>query len=114
MSIRIKSKSLAMAISSVLAFGSSTMFATNGYYTLGYSAKDKGSAGTGVARGSDALSMATNPASMLNVGERSDFGLNLFSPIREYSVSGSPAIPGGFTPVIGNIPSCSMPGMAPC
>jgi long-chain fatty acid transport protein len=88
--------------------------ATNGYYTLGYSAKDKGSAGTSIARGKDALSMATNPATMLQVGDRFDLGLNLFLPVREYTVTGAPSLPDGFSPVIGNIPSCAAPGVEPC
>jgi long-chain fatty acid transport protein len=89
-------------------------YATNGYYTLGYSAKDKGTAGTSIARGRDALSMATNPATMLQVGDRFDLGLNLFMPAREYTVTGAPSLPDGFSPVIGNIPSCAEPGSAPC
>ena len=98
----------------ISAFVSSTANATNGYYTLGYSAKDKGTAGAGIARASDALSMATNPATMLQVGTRLDLGLNLFMPDREYTVSGAPSLPDGFSPIIGNIPSCNAPGQSAC
>lgn len=58
--------------------------------------------------------MATNPATMLQVGDRFDLGLNLFLPMREYTVTGAPSLPDGFSPVIGNIPSCAEPGLAPC
>lgn len=104
-------KAASFCFLSVLTFQAN---ATNGYYTLGYSAKDKGTAGTSIARGRDALSMATNPATMLQIGDRLDIGLNLFLPMREYTVSGAPSLPDGFSPVIGNIPSCAAPGVAPC
>jgi long-chain fatty acid transport protein len=104
---------LAFAVASLIMI-TTNVGATNGYYTLGYSAKDKGTAGASIARATDALSMATNPASILHVGDRFDLGLNLFMPVREYEVSGAPSLPEGFSPVIGNIPSCSSPGMEPC
>jgi long-chain fatty acid transport protein len=64
--------------------------ATNGYFSHGYGATSKGLAGAGVAYSQDTLAPATNPAGMVNVGDRVDFGVALFSPRREYSVSGMP------------------------
>ncbi|MES0326704.1 MAG: outer membrane protein transport protein [Gammaproteobacteria bacterium] len=65
--------------------------ATNGYFAHGYSTKEKGLAGAGVAYSQDALAAATNPAGMAFVGERMDVGLALFSPSdRGFTVTGAP------------------------
>ncbi len=69
-------------------------FATNGYFSHGYGIKAKGMAGAGIAYSQDALAAATNPAGMVMVGDRIDFGAELFNPNRETTISGSP---GGFT-----------------
>lgn len=66
-------------------------FATNGYFAHGYSTKEKGLVGAGVALPQDALAAATNPAGMVMVGSRIDVGVSLFSPIREYSAEGGPS-----------------------
>jgi len=68
---------------------SSTVLATNGYFGHGYSTQEKGMAGAGVAYSQDALASATNPAGLVNVGNRFDIGIALFSPQREYQVNGS-------------------------
>jgi len=65
--------------------------ATNGYFSHGYSIKTKGMAGAGVAVPLDAMVTSTNPAGLTEVGNRLDLGLTLFSPRREYSVSGAPS-----------------------
>lgn len=88
-----KKYGLALAIAAAVAAPSA--FATTGYFSHGYSMKEKGLAGTGVAFPQDALAAATNPAGMVMVGNRMDIGLALFSPLREYDVSGGPAIPAG-------------------
>ncbi|WP_345544274.1 OmpP1/FadL family transporter, partial [Streptomyces chitinivorans] len=45
--------------------------------------------GAGTALSQDSIAAATNPAGMAFVGNRIDGGLELFSPRREYSVSGA-------------------------
>jgi long-chain fatty acid transport protein len=73
-------------------------FATNGYFSHGYSPKSKGMAGGGSALPQDAMVAADNPAGMVKVGERMELGLSLFSPSdRGYktgAIQGSP--PPGF------------------
>ena len=70
--------------------------ATNGYFAHGYSTKEKGLAGAGVAYSQDSLAAATNPAGMAFVGERMDLGVALFSPSdRGYTVTD----PDGFLPL---------------
>jgi long-chain fatty acid transport protein len=99
-----KKYGLALAVAAAVAAPSA--FATTGYFSHGYSMKEKGMAGTGVAYAQDALAAANNPAGMVMVGNRMDIGLALFSPIREYEVSGGPAIPAGV--------DCPNFGVGPC
>jgi len=74
-----------------------TVFATNGYFAHGYSVKNKALAGAGTALPLDSLAASTNPAGMVFVGKRIDFGLTFFNPNREYTVKGNPSgFPGTF------------------
>ena len=99
----VKRSLLAIAISGVVA--SPAVNATNGYFSHGFSTKEKGLAGAGTAYSQDAMAAATNPAGMAFVGERMDVGLALFSPSpRSYTVTGSPVAPGG-----GAIPGPTLP-----
>lgn len=68
--------------------------ATNGYFSHGYGMKSKGMAGVGVALPQDSLAAATNPAGMVMVGDRVDFGLDLFRPVRGASTTGYFVAPG--------------------
>jgi long-chain fatty acid transport protein len=71
--------------------------ATNGYFSHGYGTQYKGMAGAGVALPLSTLAPATNPAGMVFLGKRIDVGVALFSPNRQYSVSGAPSgFPGTF------------------
>ena len=84
---------LAIAVSGILV--SPAVNATNGYFSHGFSTKEKGLAGAGTAYSQDSMAAATNPAGMAFVGERMDIGLQLFSPSpRGYTVTGTPVAPG--------------------
>jgi len=85
MSSGIKKSLIAFSISSALFAPSA--FATNGYFSHGYSTAEKGLAGAGAAYSHDALASATNPAGLVKVGERLDVGAALFSPDRKYTAS---------------------------
>ena len=65
--------------------------ATNGYFSHGYGMKAKGMAGAATATADDAYGGAVNPAKMVFVGDRIDFGLDLFSPRRSANRVGSGA-----------------------
>ncbi|MGE0372511.1 MAG: OmpP1/FadL family transporter [Gammaproteobacteria bacterium] len=80
---------LAGALAALLAAGDAA--ATNGYFSHAYSIKEKGLAGAGAALAQDSLAAATNPAGMIDVGNRIDAGVALFSPHRSYTVSGAPS-----------------------
>ncbi|CBL43620.1 putative membrane protein involved in aromatic hydrocarbon degradation [gamma proteobacterium HdN1] len=76
----------------VLALGVSTApfaLATNGYLPHGYGVAAKGAAGAGIALAQDTLSAASNPALLLSLGNRIDFGLDVFSPRRGSSITGN-------------------------
>lgn len=74
-----------------------TAVASNGYFSHGYGTRSKGMAGAGVALPLDAMSVATNPANLIGVGDRVDAGLGLFIPMRGYTVDGNPSGgPGSF------------------
>jgi long-chain fatty acid transport protein len=62
-------------------------FATNGYFPHGYGVRAKGMGGASTAMAQDAMGGATNPASMVWVGDRLDIGLEAFSPRRDASRS---------------------------
>lgn len=72
---------LAFAVAAAVA--PMTANATNGYFAHGYGIKAKGMAGVGIALPQDALAAATNPAGMVEVGNRVDFGAEIFRPDRE-------------------------------
>lgn len=68
---------------------SASAFATNGYFSHGYGIKAKSMGGVGIALPQDALAAATNPAGMAMVGDRVDFGLDLFMPNRTATWTGT-------------------------
>jgi long-chain fatty acid transport protein len=96
--IKVVNRSLlAITVSGILA--SPAVYATNGYFSHGFSTKEKGLAGAGAALSQDSMAAATNPAGMAFVGERMDIGLQLFSPSpRGYTVTGNMVAPGGVPP----------------
>jgi len=81
-------RKLAICAALAAAFAPGLAFATDGYYADGYGLKAKGRAGSGTALATDAFGGANNPASMVFVGNRIDFGLDLFSPRRESARTG--------------------------
>lgn len=65
--------------------------ATNGYFAHGYGVKSQGMGGVGIALPQDAIAAATNPAGMVLVGDRIDFGLEWFKPSRSATITGNGA-----------------------
>jgi long-chain fatty acid transport protein len=89
-----------------LVMVSTTVYATNGYFANGFGTNDQALGGAGVALPQDALDAAVNPANMAFVGKRYDFGLALFNPNREYTVTGNPSgFPGTFGLAPGTVKS---------
>ncbi len=83
-------KKLTLAVASVVACTLPVAAnATNGLFSEGWGAKSSGMAGGGGALPRDTMIMTTNPAGILDLGDRKDIGLMYFSPMREYTVSGA-------------------------
>jgi len=89
---QIAQRILVVLVASLVVVDSS--YATDGYFLTGYGAKQQGRGGTGVALPGDSLAGATNPAGLIFVGDRIDFGLTLFRPIRSSTITGNQLPPG--------------------
>jgi long-chain fatty acid transport protein len=70
-----------------LALAAFSAHATNGYFSHGYGIKSKGEAGVGFASPQDALTIATNPAGLVDVADGFDIGVDLFRPKRSATFS---------------------------
>lgn len=79
----------------VCGLASPLAYATNGYFAIGYGQKSIGMGGVGIALPQDALAAATNPAGMVLIGDRTDFGVEWFRPMRSSTISGNNLGPGG-------------------
>ncbi|MFL0804856.1 MAG: outer membrane protein transport protein [Agarilytica sp.] len=90
-------KNLLSAFTLMSAVVSSQAFATNGYFTHGVTIAEKSMGGAGAAMPTSSLSVDINPASLVDVGDNLDLLVTLFSPKREYSVTGAPSAPAGTT-----------------
>lgn len=83
-----------------------TALATNGYFQHGFGVNEQAMAGAGVALPQDSIDASTNPANMVFLGTRYDFGLAFFNPNRQYTVSGAPSgAPGTFGLAPGTVKS---------
>ncbi|MES1199984.1 MAG: outer membrane protein transport protein [Pseudomonadota bacterium] len=76
-----------VSASCVLAAGAA--HATDGYFSHGVGTKAKGAGGTAIASPQDSLAIASNPASALSLGNRTDFGVELFRPDRSATITGN-------------------------
>jgi long-chain fatty acid transport protein len=80
--------------------------ATNGYFAHGFGVNEQAMAGAGVALPQDSIDASTNPANMVFLGTRYDFGLAFFNPNRQYTVTGAPSgAPGTFGLAPGTVKS---------
>ena len=97
-------------IATVMTLGMlvSCTYATNGYFSHGYGTHYKSMAGAGVGLSLNSLAPATNPASITSLGQRVDVAASLFSPNRDYTVTGNPSgFPGTFGLAPGEVESGS-------
>jgi len=83
---------LLVSASLILAgiISSQTASATDGYFSLAYGTQNKGMAGAGIAWYKNSL-INGNPASLVKLGGQYQFGVNMFNPNREYTVTGNPS-----------------------
>lgn len=78
-----------VAIAVAAAIAAPAAHATNGYFKIGYGTKNRGMAGTGIAFSQDATAPAVNPSGLSFVGNRMDFGVELFNPNRHAGLDAS-------------------------
>ena len=86
--LKLKNKIAFAAVGAALTALPMAANATNGYFSHGYGITSKGQAGAGVATSENAMSGATNPASLAAVGNRFDFGIESFTPDRSANLRG--------------------------
>jgi len=77
----------------VAVVASTPAHATFGYFADGYGVQAEGLAGASIAYPKDSLAVATNPASLIALGNRFDIGADLFLPRRGASIVGNGAGP---------------------
>lgn len=87
----------------ILLFGflSQSTFATDGYFRHGYGIKYSALAGSGVAVSLSSLGAITNPASIIKTNNSIEINLSVFSPNRDYTITGNPS---GFPQTFGLTP----------
>lgn len=93
-------KNLFISLTLLIFAFSSNVYATNGYWSYGFGAQAKSMAGACVAMTLGAMCAASNPASMVHVGNRLDYGLSYFVPKRGFTANndtspGAASIPVG-------------------
>lgn len=79
--MKLKKLFTLMAVAGITLPGAA--MATNGMFASGYGMTAAGMGGAATAMSEDTFGGANNPASMVFVGDRIDFGVSLFSPRRE-------------------------------
>lgn len=84
---------LSAAVFAAILLPTSAM-ATNGMFMMGNGTKSNGRAGAGIAIADSAVSAADNPAAMVRVGNRFDFGLQVFDPDPSAIIAGHSSGPG--------------------
>lgn len=89
----MKNKTLRAAALLLSVIGSTSAFATDGYFSHGFGVKAQGIGGVGIALPQDGLAAASNPAGTALVGNRVDAGLSWFAPKRETEIVGN-GVPG--------------------
>ncbi len=90
----------------VLAFMSQSVLATDGYFRHGYGIKYSALGGAGSALTLGSIGAATNPASLATLGNRFDIDFAVFSPARQFTVTGNPSgFPGTFGLMPGTVES---------
>jgi len=82
MEMKLSFKGLLLAAVALGLVVPTSVFATNGYFLIGYGEKSNGMGGVGVADPQDGLAASFNPAGMIDVGTRFDIGAELFRPVR--------------------------------
>ncbi|PWB79963.1 MAG: hydrocarbon degradation protein [Methylocystaceae bacterium] len=71
---------------------SAPTLAADGYFLIGYGARQKALGGAGVADSRDAMSLSINPAGLVDLERQMQVGLTAIMPERGYSTEGFPRV----------------------
>lgn len=85
-----------LALAALLA-AAKTAHATEGYFLDGVGAREQALGGAGVASSVNALSIANNPAGLVEVGRQFNVDVTAFNPNRDYTASGTLLVAPGQT-----------------
>ena len=99
--IKFKFKFTPISAALILLLGSGSAFATDGYFSTGYSVKTQGVGGAAIAYPQDGLAAAANPAGTAWVDSQINAGITLFTPNRNAEITSSP-VPGANASYDGN------------
>lgn len=84
----MKTKTWLLATTLLASLLVGTAFATEGDGLAGFGVTQTALSGSDVADTTDAMSLALNPAGLVDAGQQFDFGISLFSPQRGYATNG--------------------------
>jgi long-chain fatty acid transport protein len=76
----------------LLATVATPALAADGYFLIGYGARQKALGGAGVADSRDAMSLSVNPAGLVDLERQMQLGLSALLPERGYSTTGLPLV----------------------
>lgn len=85
--MRVRTLAALIAVAGMVPAGGA--WATDGYFPHGHGIQEEGMGGATMATALDTIAAADNPAAMGFVGNRLDFGLDVFSPRRSASRTGN-------------------------
>lgn len=84
----VRDRLFGLGAATTLALAATTASATEGYFQLGFGARQNALGGTGVADSRDAMALALNPAGIVGLDEQVQAGIALFMPFRGYEATG--------------------------
>ncbi len=87
----IRNKLSVVIILLMTVFFVQDIYATGGYFRHGYGVKYSALAGAGTALSLSSIGVTSNPAGLAYLDTRYDFNLGLFSPSRQYTITGNPS-----------------------
>lgn len=85
-------RSLFLTLSALLFAAADPASAAEGYFLIGYGARQKALAGSDVADSRDAMSLSVNPAGLVDLERQFQIGVTAVLPERGYSTSGFPLV----------------------
>lgn len=90
--MHIKIRRTHIVVAALLSTISAPALAADGYFLIGYGARQKALGGAGVADSRDAMSLSVNPAGLVDLERQFQVGITALLPERGYSTTGLPRV----------------------